>query len=83
MRAVREELGLGCKMNPHAFRDLINSERFDTAMKEKYRFLLLNQTPPNINVKHYLKKYKMRKKLLAKYDEFFPFPEFRPKIDLI
>ena len=45
LRKVKNELGLKCKMNPHAFRDFINSERFDTIMKAKYRFLLLNQTP--------------------------------------
>ena len=52
-------------------------------MKEKYRFLLLNQTPPNVNVKNYLKKYKLRRELLTKYDEFFPFPEFNPKLNLM
>ena len=45
LRKVKNELGLKCKMNPHAFRDFINSESFDTIMKAKYRFLLLNQTP--------------------------------------
>ncbi len=83
LREIKKQHGFTCKMNPHAFRDLINSERFDTKMKEKYRFLLLNQTPTNINTKHYLKKYKLRKKLLVKYDEFFPFPEFKPKLNLI
>ena len=83
LRKVKNELGLTCKMNPHAFRDFINSERFDTKLKEKYRFLLLNQTPPNVNVKSYLKKYKKRILLLEKYDQFFPFPEFKPKLDLM
>ncbi|MFW9970924.1 MAG: tyrosine-type recombinase/integrase [Candidatus Odinarchaeota archaeon] len=83
LRSVKNELGLTCKMNPHAFRDLINSERFDTKMKTKYRFLLLNQTPPNVNVKNYLKKYKLRRELQKKYDEFFPFPKFKPKLNLL
>ncbi|MFW9972932.1 MAG: hypothetical protein ACFFDF_22290 [Candidatus Odinarchaeota archaeon] len=83
MRKVKEKLGLKCKMNPHAFRDLINSERFDTSIKEKYRFLLLNQPPHNVYVKHYLKKYNLRKELQKKYDEFFPFPVFKPKLDLM
>jgi len=82
LRRTKNELGLTCKMNPHAFRDLINTERFDTPLAEKYRFLLLNQTPPNVNVMSYLKKYKKRKELLKKYDQFFPFPEFKPKINL-
>ena len=83
LRSVKNELGLTCRMNPHTFRDFINSERFDTKMKEKYRFLLLNQTPPNVNVKSYLKKYKKRILLLEKYDQFFPFPEFKPYLNLM
>jgi len=70
-------------MHPHAFRDLINSEQFNTKMKAKYRFLLLNQTPPNVNVNHYIKKFKKRKELQKKYVEFFPFPKFKPKLDLM
>jgi len=83
LRKVKNELGLDCQMNPHAFRDFINSERFDTKMKDKYRFLLLNQTPPNVNVDAYIKKFKKRRELQKKYDEFFPFPEFKPKLNLI
>lgn len=77
LRNAGAELNIKCRLNPHAFRNLINEERFDTYMEEKFRFLLLNQTPPNVNVKSYIKKYKLRKELLKKYDEFFPFPELK------
>ena len=75
LRNVKDELNLTCRLNPHSFRNLINEERFDTYLSEKFRFLLLNQTPPNVNVKSYIKKFKLRKELLKKYDEFFPFPD--------
>lgn len=72
-----------CKMNPHAFRDYLNTLRFEKGLGDKYRFLLLNQTPPNVNVKSYLKKYEKRKELLKIYDKYFPFPEFNPKLNLM
>lgn len=83
LRDAKASLGLNCKMNPHAFRDYLNTLRFDQNIDEKYRFLLLNQTPENVNVKHYLKKYKKRKELLEIYDKTFPFPEFKPNLKLI
>lgn len=70
-------------MNPHAFRDHLNTERFDRGLNTKYRCLLLNQLPKNVNVKHYLKKYQKRKELLKLYDKTLPFPEFKPKLKLI
>jgi integrase len=82
LRDLRKLMNIKSNINPHSFRDLINSERFDTEMKEKYRFLLLNHTPPNVNVMSYLKNYKLRMKLQKKYDQFFPFPKFNPKINL-
>lgn len=83
LREAKSILNLNCKMNPHAFRDFINTLRFDQNLNDKYRFLLLNQTPPNVNVKHYLKKYKKRKELLEVYDKTFPFPEFKPNLKMI
>jgi len=80
---LKNTLGLTCKLNPHAFRDFINTERFDRNMNKKYRMLLLNQTPKNVNVKNYLKKYKKRKELQKVYEKTFPFPEFKPQINLI
>ena len=77
---MKNELNLTCRLNPHAFRNLINEERFDTYLSEKFRFLLLNQTPPNVNVKSYIKKFKLRKELLKKYDEFFPFPDLKIEV---
>lgn len=82
LRLLRDAMNLKCRINPHAFRSLINEERFDTSMKKKYRFLLLNQTPTNVNTMAYLRKYKKRKELQQKYDEFFPFPEFDPDLSL-
>jgi len=83
LRDLKNTLGLQCKINPHAFRDFINTERFDKDMNKKYRELLLNQTPKDVNVKNYLKKYKKRKELQEKYNKTFPFPEFKPKIELM
>lgn len=83
LRTAKASIGLKCKMNPHAFRDYLNTLRFEQSIDEKYRFLLLNQTPENVNVKHYLKKYKKRKELLEIYDKTFPFPEFKPNLKLI
>ncbi|MHA1192228.1 MAG: hypothetical protein ACTSP9_08015 [Promethearchaeota archaeon] len=70
-------------MNPHAFRDFINTARFDKDLNVKFRSLLLNQIPKSVNVKFYLRKYKKRQELLKIYDKTFPFPEFKPKIDLM
>jgi len=82
LRVVKNDLGIKARLNPHSFRDFINTERFDKDLNAKFRCLLLNQTPKNVNVKNYLKKYKKRKELLKIYDETLPFPEFNPK-DLI
>lgn len=79
LRTLKNELGLTCKINPHAFRDFINTERFDRDLNKKYRKLLLSQTPKDVNIKSYLKKYKKRMKLQEIYDKTFPFPEFNPK----
>lgn len=82
LRNVKNILGLNCKMNPHAFRDLINTARFEKGLNTKFRSLLLNQLPKNVNVKHYLKKYRKREELLKIYDQTFPFPEFKPEFTL-
>ncbi len=83
LRDIRKRLNLSCKINPHVFRDFLNTERFDNNLNKKYRTLLLNQTPKDVNPKHYLKKYKKRKKLQEIYDRSFPFPEFKPKTNLM
>lgn len=83
LRSLKNELGLTCKVNPHTFRDFINTERFDQDLNKKYRKLLLNQTPKDVNVKNYLKKYKLRKNLQKIYDSTLPFPEFKPKLNVI
>lgn len=83
LRNLKNELGLTCKINPHAFRDFINTERFDRDLNVKYRSLLLNQTPGNVNVMSYVKKYKKRKELQRVYDATLPFPPFKPKLSLI
>jgi len=80
LREIKNSLGLTCAINPHAFRDFINTERFDKDLNQKYRTLLLNQSPKGVNVKNYLKKYKKRKELQRIYDRTLPFPEFKPKI---
>lgn len=82
LREIKNSLGLTCAINPHAFRDFINTERFDKDLNQKYRCLLLNQTPKGVNVKNYLKKYKKRKELQKIYDRTLPFPEFKPKIKM-
>ncbi len=82
LRKVKNELGLKCRMNPHAFRDFVNTARFDKGLKTEYRCLLLNQTPKNVNVQYYLKKYKKRKELQKIYDQTLPFPPFKPKLNL-
>lgn len=83
LRELKNELGLKCKVNPHAFRNFINTLRFENNLNIKYRSLLLNQTPQNVNVKNYLKKYNLRKNLQKIYDKTFPFPQFKPKLNLI
>ncbi|MGQ4874526.1 MAG: tyrosine-type recombinase/integrase [Promethearchaeia archaeon] len=79
LRKIRDDLNISCNINPHSFRDFINTERFDKNLNKKYRCLLLNQTPKNVNVKNYLKKYRKRKELQKIYDATFPFPEFKPR----
>lgn len=83
LRALKNELGFTYNINPHAFRDFINTERFDRDLNKKYRKLLLSQTPKDVNIKNYLKKYKKRKKLQEIYDKTFPFPEFKPKLKIL
>ncbi|MFX1236335.1 MAG: tyrosine-type recombinase/integrase [Promethearchaeota archaeon] len=82
LRKIKNILGLNCRMNPHSFRDLINTARFEKGLNTKFRSLLLNQLPRNVNVKHYLKKYKKRKELLRIYDQTFPYPEFEPNLNI-
>ena len=38
LRRIKQELGLTCRINPHAWRDFINTERFDKDLNVKYIF---------------------------------------------
>ena len=51
LRNAGDEFKLKLRLNPYAFRNLINEERFDTYMEERFRFLLLNQTQERITKK--------------------------------
>jgi integrase len=78
LSTLKQELGIESAINPHAFRDFTNTVRFEDNINRKYRKLLLNQTPRDVNPHHYLKKYKKRKELQKLYDKTFPFPPFDP-----
>ena len=76
LRKITEILDLDQPVNPHAFRDAINTGREEMGCRIETRNLLLNQKSKNVNTKHYLKKYKNLLKLREKYDRWFPYPEF-------
>ena len=78
-REVGQELELKARTNPHAFRDFINSKREEKGCSTVQRKLLLNQTIRDVNVSHYLKKYKNRIHLRSIYDKYDPFkPNVKP-----
>ena len=73
MGVVKQELGIKAKINPHAFRDFINTERKIRGCDKDFLTFLLNQTVKDVNTAHYLKRYENRMELRKVYDMFNPF----------
>lgn len=73
MRKTKKELGIKASINPHAFRDFLNTKRFETGCNKTLCKFLLNQKVKDVNPKHYLKAYKNRVKLRNAYDQYNPF----------
>jgi site-specific recombinase XerD len=75
-------LGITCSVNPHAWRDLINSCRADKFKLQKDRDALLSallcQEPQGVNAAHYLKMYSWKNPATWKahrdlYDQLYPY----------
>jgi len=75
LRKVKKALGLTCYINPHAYRDFLNTKRADMGLQKPYKEFLLNQTVGGVNASSYMKKYKNRLVLRDLYDKYNPFPE--------
>ncbi len=83
MSKIRKELGIEGPTNPHIFRDFVNSRREERGCNKPRRKVLLNQKTPDVNIKHYLKKYKNRVHLREIFDKFNIFDEgFHPNPQL-
>ncbi|MFX0132072.1 MAG: tyrosine-type recombinase/integrase [Candidatus Hodarchaeota archaeon] len=75
LRRTKEALGLKCNINPHAFRDFINTLRIEMRIPRDIRKMLLNQKVSDVNIQHYAKKFKNRLHLRELYDKSNPFKE--------
>lgn len=73
MSITKKELGIKANINPHAFRDFINTERKIRGCDKDFLTILLNQTVKDVNTGHYLKRYENRIELRKVYDKFNPF----------
>lgn len=73
MRIIKKELGIKASINPHSFRDFLNTKRFEKGCNQILCKFLLNQKVRDVNPKHYLKAYKNRVKLRNAYDKYNPF----------
>jgi integrase len=63
-------------INPHAFREAINSEREAKFrdIPDRHLAILINQKPPTVNSQNYLKRLKNWEKIRDLYDQYFPYP---------
>jgi len=83
LREVKKALGLKAKVNPHAYRDFLNTRRYELGCRSPFLEFLLNQSVKGVNPSSYMKKYKYRIKLRNKYDEYNPFTvDILPKVQL-
>jgi len=73
MSDTKEELRIKSSINPHAFRDFINTKRFEIGCNKTLRKFLINQKVKDVNPANYLKKYKNRIELRNVYDKYNPF----------
>lgn len=76
LRKVKKILNINVPINPHAFRDAINTERKEIGCSLEDRQNLLNQKPNTVNTIFYLKRFRNWKPLREKYDQYFPYPNF-------
>lgn len=75
LRRTKDALGLKCNINPHAFRDFINTLRIEMRIPRDIRKMLLNQKVSDVNIQHYAKKFKNKLYLRNVYDKCNPFKE--------
>lgn len=75
LQKIKKELNISQKINPHRFRDFINTKRFEKGCPGPILKFLLNQTVQDVNINHYLKSYKNKIKLRNAYDKYNPFPK--------
>jgi len=73
MKEIKNELGIKAKINPHSFRDFINTERKLKGCDKDFLTILLNQTVKDVNTAHYLKRYDNRMELRKVFDMVNPF----------
>jgi integrase len=71
-------LGITSKVNPHAFRKRLNTERKRTGVMPEDRSILLNHNLNSTQAKHYLLQMEDFKEMKDLYDANFPYEEFQP-----
>lgn len=80
LQDVKQALDIKASINPHIFRDFLNTKRFERGCNEKFLYFLLNQTYKGVNSASYLKKYKDLVVLRDIYDKYNPFDKLiKPK----
>lgn len=80
LQDVKKTLNIKASINPHIFRDFLNTKRFERGCNEMFLYLLLNQTYKGVNSASYLKKYKDLVVLRDIYDKYNPFDKLiKPK----
>ena len=80
LQDVKKALNIKASINPHIFRDFLNTKRFERGCNEKFLYFLLNQTYKGVNSASYLKKYKDLVVLRDIYDKYNPFDKLiKPK----
>lgn len=72
-RSARESLGIKAKATPHAFRDFINTKRYEAGLRKEDLKFLLNHTLSETYASNYLKNRKNRIILRGLYDDSCPY----------
>jgi integrase len=74
LREIKEILNILDPINPHSFRDSLNSSRREKGLGEEFAAMLLNQKPNTVNQTHYMKRFYDWHSLRDMYDKSFPYP---------